>query len=531
MGKRRRKRKTHVMMDDAVGSGGGDGGEKVPKSFVINRGSVGKTAEQLVHDLRALMSPHTASRLRVRKTNVLKDFIQMAGPLGVSHMLVLSRGGGGGGGGGGSAGAAGQALQQQQHLNMRVIRLPRGPTLSFRVRGYSLMRDIAHALSRPKSPLMQFRTPPLLVLNGFDQEDRACSLMTTVFRNMFPSINVSEVNLKDIRRAVLIFYDAESREVEVRHYDIGVKAAGTSKGVSKLLKTASGQLPDLSHLGDISDMLLKEAGYESEGAVAAGEASRVVLPQTLTGAGNRERERSSVRLTELGPRLTLSLLKIEEGVCDGEVLYHAHVRKTKEEIKAQRRAKEEAAKLKAARRKEQEENVAAKRAAAEEHKRRCAEGQVRAEEAKGAEEEEEEQEGEKAETGEEEEEEEEEVTTMGTGGHDEPSSEEDESGSDAAAAATAVVVGKTDADWYREEVGEEAPRELLSRAERSAAQAASRAAREEKGRREVRREARAKRLQDEMEARDQAERRRVRKARKRKEGKNSATGPKKRGRK
>ena len=32
---------------------------------------------------------------------------------------------------------------------------------------------------------------------------------------------------------------------------------------------------------------------------------------------------SAIRLVELGPRLTLSLLKIEEGLCDGEVLYHS----------------------------------------------------------------------------------------------------------------------------------------------------------------------------------------------------------------
>lgn len=35
-------------------------------------------------------------------------------------------------------------------------------------------------------------------------------------------------------------------------------------------------------------------------------------------------QQSAVRLHELGPRLTLSLIKIQEGFCDGQVLYHQY---------------------------------------------------------------------------------------------------------------------------------------------------------------------------------------------------------------
>jgi hypothetical protein len=48
---------------------------------------------------------------------------------------------------------------------------------------------------------------------------------------------------------------------------------------------------------------------------------------------------------------------VEEGLCDGAVLYHAHVSKSKSEASAQRAAKDEAAKLRAQRRQQQEENV------------------------------------------------------------------------------------------------------------------------------------------------------------------------------
>lgn len=45
------------------------------------------------------------------------------------------------------------------------------------------------------------------------------------------------------------------------------------------------------------------------------------------------------RLTEIGPRMTLELVKIQEGAVDGEVLYHKFIEKTPEEIEATRKAK------------------------------------------------------------------------------------------------------------------------------------------------------------------------------------------------
>lgn len=37
---------------------------------------------------------------------------------------------------------------------------------------------------------------------------------------------------------------------------------------------------------------------------------------------------------ELGPRMKLQLVKIEEGIMTGEVLFHEFIKKTPEEIKA-----------------------------------------------------------------------------------------------------------------------------------------------------------------------------------------------------
>ncbi len=59
----------------------------------------------------------------------------------------------------------------------------------------------------------------------------------------------------------------------------------------------------------------------------------VELSQNLKKrGGNVANEKSKVNLSELGPRLTLKLVKIQEGVNDGEIMYHSYVEKTKEEV-------------------------------------------------------------------------------------------------------------------------------------------------------------------------------------------------------
>ena len=85
-------------------------------------------------------------------------------------------------------------------------------------------------------------------------------------------------------------------------------------------------------------------------------------------------QQSSVRLVELGPRMTLDLIKIEEGLMDGEVMYHKLVTKTDEEKKAIRLAREKRKKEKEKRRKEQEKNVKSKMMEKEKHKQRSLKG-------------------------------------------------------------------------------------------------------------------------------------------------------------
>lgn len=70
-----------------------------------------------------------------------------------------------------------------------------GPTLTFRVVSYSLMKDVVALQRRPHSPGAEFKSPPLVVLNNFGGKENHKQLMAVMFQNMFPPINMQTVRV------------------------------------------------------------------------------------------------------------------------------------------------------------------------------------------------------------------------------------------------------------------------------------------------------------------------------------------------
>jgi ribosome biogenesis protein SSF1/2 len=167
---RRKKHRTHVEVQAKPGETKND----VPRSFVMKRGKLSDLVSDLTDDVRRVMEPHTAVNLKESKTNKLKDFVQVSGPLGISHFLILS------------------ATDKSRYV--KICRAPRGPTLSFRVHKYTLAREVAAAQRNPRSPPNAFRSPPLVVLNNFGDAPHQ-KLATITFQNLFPPINVKKVKL------------------------------------------------------------------------------------------------------------------------------------------------------------------------------------------------------------------------------------------------------------------------------------------------------------------------------------------------
>ncbi|XP_030791427.1 suppressor of SWI4 1 homolog isoform X1 [Rhinopithecus roxellana] len=316
-----------------------------PHSFVFTRGCTGRNIRQLSLDVRRVMEPLTASRLQVRKKNSLKDCVAVAGPLGVTHFLILSK--------------------TETSVYFKLMRLPGGPTLTFQVKKYSLVRDVVSSLRRHRMHEQQFAHPPLLVLNSFGPHGMHVKLMATMFQNLFPSINVHKVNLNTIKRCLLIDYNPDSQELDFRHYSIKVVPVGASRGMKKLLQE---KFPNMSRLQDISELLAMGAGLSESEAEPDGDHNITELPQAVAGRGNMRAQQSAVRLTEIGPRMTLQLIKVQEGVGEGKVMFHSFVHKTEEELQAILEAKEKKLQLKAQRQAQQAQNVQRKQEQREAHR-------------------------------------------------------------------------------------------------------------------------------------------------------------------
>ncbi|ALC45761.1 ppan [Drosophila busckii] len=307
---------------------------EAPHSFIIHRGLSCPYITDLTIDFRRIMEPFTATNLREKKMNRIKDFVSLSSFFHVSHMGIFNK--------------------ASTQLSFKVVRLPRGPSLTFKVHQFTLARDVISSSKRQMFDVDHFKHAPLVIMNNFSGDGKHLKLMATTFQNMFPSINLAQVSIDTIRRCVLFSYNTETKLVDMRHYSVQVVPVGLKRAVKKIV---SGTLPNLNKCNEVVDFVTRD-GYASESEVEDDEQSHVVLAQTLKSKGNLEDSKSSVKLHEIGPRLTMQLIKIEEGLLTGEVLYHDHVIKTEDEKETLRKLIEKKRKLKEQRKKLQTENRA-----------------------------------------------------------------------------------------------------------------------------------------------------------------------------
>src|SRR3569833_672639 len=254
--------------------------------------------------------------------------------------------------------------------------------------------------------------PRQLVMNNFSvaSDSKAKdpthleSLTTTLFQSLFPPINPQATPVKSIRRVLLLNReaagkDADSFVINFRHYAITTKSTGISKpqkrldAAEKLLhssKTKKGGHPNLGNLQDIAEFMIggeNGEGYMTDGGTSGSEAEtdaevevletvpRKALSAKARAAAFSEQqdgkpkpveaednvERLAVKLVELGPRMKLRLLKVEEGLCQGKIMWHQHISKTQEESKAMEEKWEKRNKEKEERKRQQKANVERKK--------------------------------------------------------------------------------------------------------------------------------------------------------------------------
>ncbi|KAL7576311.1 hypothetical protein ACA910_018131 [Epithemia clementina (nom. ined.)] len=396
---RKEKKRTHVAVVEESSKLPSDPNSKVPKSLVIRRGKTAPEVAELVQDLRQMMLPYTAIYFQEdsknRKLTLQHYSKHVALPMGISHIMAFS--------------------QTENRLNFRLGRTPDGPTLHFRVNQFTLSKHIRALQKRPVSYTSGLRTnPPVVVTNNFGDSSSSSKpdntggrgaephikLMRITFQNMFPAINVATVKLSECRRVVLFNLlppDSSSNDtnekdkdgedsskdltklprVEMRHYAIQATAVGVHRRVRKLASSSRRNLPNLHKVQDIADYV---TGQTASGSTAASSVASDAAPSDSEAEddprhtielpdsymGHRKSQKSALKLVEIGPRLTLTLMKVEKGLGQGDVLYHAHVQKSAEEVAALKAKKDKEAALKEERRETQNMNVEKKRKAAEE---------------------------------------------------------------------------------------------------------------------------------------------------------------------
>ncbi|KAF2712515.1 Brix-domain-containing protein [Pleomassaria siparia CBS 279.74] len=393
MGRRSNQRKRQSATDKATKKPN-DG---KPKSMVIRigAGEVGASVSQLVKDVRQVMEPDTAVRLKERRANKLRDYTTMCGPLGVSHLLLFSR-------------------SEAGNTNLRLARTPKGPTLHFRVEKYSLCKDVMKSLKHPISGSNDFHVAPLLVMNNFVTSDAMREtlgdaappkhlekLVTDMFQGLFPPIQPHTTPLHTIKRVLLLNREPPQEgdngtcTISLRHYKITTKVTGLPKAIRRLhaaeklmgsKEKKKKALPDLGGLEDVADYMLdpSAAGYTSasDTEIETDAEVEVSAPVTRRVLSKRERdkgeagengrkamssnnkprvEKRAVKLVELGPRLKLRLTKVEEDICSGKVMWHEFINKSTAEVQELDKKWDIRNKEKEARRKIQRENIEKKR--------------------------------------------------------------------------------------------------------------------------------------------------------------------------
>lgn len=114
-----------------------------PHSFVIHRGLPFPNITYLTKDFRRMMEPFTASSLREKRKNKIKDFVSLSGVFHVSHMCIFNK--------------------STNQLSFKVARLPKGPTLNFKIHQFTLASDVMASMKRQYFNESFFKHSPLVI--------------------------------------------------------------------------------------------------------------------------------------------------------------------------------------------------------------------------------------------------------------------------------------------------------------------------------------------------------------------------------
>ena len=290
--------------------------------------------------MRLVMYPYTFINLKESSKNNIKDFLSLVDIYGLSHMMMFTN--------------------TEKHSYLHFAKMPKGPTVTFVIDKYCLSSEIFSHIEKDQKPLTKnFAHIPLLIMNGFNNTkipedfEAPMKIVSMMFQSFFPPVNLGEVQMKKFKRVVLINLRLNSNnipELEFRHYDINIQKYSVKKTISNIINNL-GKTKDLSNFNNISDYSLKHTGYSSCSDNEEEGNCEIINEK------NKTNEKTQIKLKEIGPRLNLSIFKIQEGFFKGNVVYHSLIKKSKKEIYEILTEKKNKEKEKKERQKLQDKNV------------------------------------------------------------------------------------------------------------------------------------------------------------------------------
>merc|ERR1719259_43602 len=211
-----------------------------PRVLVVQRGALG-AASRLLGDIRGLLAPHVARHKVLRKTRP-SDLVEASRGLSLSHCILLSR--------------------TEAGLYLKVAAMPRGPTVTYRVEGYSSCSDIARSQPRPASASpASLRAPATLMLHGLAPASgpREAQLVAASTLQLFAKFSPADCRSRDIKRCCLLQRAADDT-LQLRHYALRLAKASSNRLIRKL---ANGKVPSLAKL-ETFDEALEKVGLLSD---------------------------------------------------------------------------------------------------------------------------------------------------------------------------------------------------------------------------------------------------------------------------
>lgn len=128
-------------------------------------------------------------------------------------------------------------------------------------------------------------------------------------------------------------FNSQKDVVYLRHYHIQSTPNNINKNLKKVIK--SNKVPDLSKYDDVSEYFLRNNNLISDSEGEDLPDNTFMQTKKSQISQNHLNYQQAIRLHEVGPRMALRLIKIQEGVMTGKIIYHKFIKKTAEEILSQ----------------------------------------------------------------------------------------------------------------------------------------------------------------------------------------------------